>query len=219
MAFKRRPKKPEEPEDWLLTYADCITLMMAFFVIMANVAKPSAGSFEELRSNFMAEFTEKPQDTPFADVQDAIQTVVRSNQLEQDISIEETPKGLILEFSSESIFRTNSAEILPRARPILDDMALELARFEYDNYIIEVEGHTDDSEINTPLYPSNWELSTARATTVVRYFIEKGIDKTRLKASGFADARPKLPNRDSFDNPIEENRAANRRIRIRLERD
>src|SRR5689334_12265748 len=116
MALKRRPKKPEEPEDWLLTYADCITLMMAFFVIVANVSKPSAGSFEELRSNFMAEFTEKPQDTPFADIQSAIENVVHSNQLEQDISIEETPKGLILEFSSESLFMHDSADILARAR-------------------------------------------------------------------------------------------------------
>jgi len=219
MAIKKKQKKVEEGEDWMVTYADAITLLLCFFVVILRIADPSMTDFEEIRMNFMAEFTEEEVETPFSDIYDAFNSIVDSNQLEQDVAIEETPKGLILEVSSESIFQRDSAEILLRARPVLADLAVELGRFEYDNYMVEVEGHTDDQETRSPNYDSNWELSTARASHVVEFFIQHGLEKHRLKASGLADAHPKLPNRDSFDNPIAENRAANRRIRIRLEKE
>src|SRR3546814_3171177 len=82
----------------------------------------------------------------------------------------------------------------------------------YELYFIDVEGHTDDVPIKTERFPSNWELSTARAAGVVRYFIELGLVPERLKASGYADVKPKLPNRDLYGEGIPENRAATRRI-------
>jgi chemotaxis protein MotB len=218
MAIKKKQKKVEEGEDWMVTYADAITLLLCFFVVILRIADPSMTDFEEIRMNFMSEFTEEIVETPFSDIYDAFDSIIQSNQLQEDVAIEETPKGLILEVSSESIFERHSADIMLRARPVLADLAVELARFEYDHYMIEVEGHTDDQEIRNPNYDNNWELSTARSANVVLFFIEHGLPKHRLKASGLADAHPKVPNRDSFDNPIEENRAINRRIRIRLEK-
>ncbi len=86
----------------------------------------------------------------------------------------------------------------------------------YDLYAVDVEGHTDDAPISTPKFPSNWELSTARATIVVRFLINAGIEPEFLKASGYADVKPKLPNRDLFGEAIPENRKKNRRITLRL---
>jgi chemotaxis protein MotB len=86
----------------------------------------------------------------------------------------------------------------------------------YDLYYVDVEGHTDDVPIHTPQFPSNWELSTLRATGVVRYLIKIGLEPDRLKAAGYADVNPKVPNLDLFGAPIPENRAKNRRIVIRL---
>jgi len=77
-------------------------------------------------------------------------------------------------------------------------------------------GHTDDAPINTPRFPSNWELSTARATGVVRFLISADVQPERLKAAGYADVRPKFRNRELFGEPIPENRTKNRRISIRL---
>jgi chemotaxis protein MotB len=81
---------------------------------------------------------------------------------------------------------------------------------------MDVQGHTDDSPINTPQFPSNWELSAARASAVVRYFAEKGIATERMRATGFADTIPKVPNRDPQGNPIRVNQEENRRITIRV---
>jgi chemotaxis protein MotB len=86
----------------------------------------------------------------------------------------------------------------------------------YEGYLIDVEGHTDDVPIRTARFPSNWELSASRASSVVRYFIEQGIKPSRLKAAGYADTKPKLPNKDIFDEGIPENREKNRRVSLRL---
>ena len=89
-------------------------------------------------------------------------------------------------------------------------------RMEHLQLEAEVEGHTDDDPIHTARYPSNWELSAGRATGVVRLFIEQGMDTARLKASGFAETRPKVPNRDASGAPVRENQAINRRVLIRV---
>lgn len=218
MAFKRKQKQQSDGEEWLMTYADAITLLLCFFVIILNVAEPKMGSFERLREGFMSEFSSETVSTPFSDIYDAFQSIVDANLAGHDISIEETERGIMLEFDSASIFAPGSATILPRAEPMLDDISLEINSFEYDGYVIEVEGHTDNIPISTPLFPSNWELSAGRSASVVRYFISKNMPAQRLRASGYADTFPKVPNTDSFDNPIPDNQAINRRVVIRLER-
>lgn len=219
MAFKRKPKKQAEQEDWMTTYADAITLLLCFFVIILNVAEPKPSAYEALREAFMQEFSTEKPGTPFSDIYDRFESIVDVNQLEEDVSVEETDRGVMLEFNSASIFAPGSADILPRAEPTLDDIIQQVVSFEYDGFGIEVEGHTDDEPINTLQFPSNWELSTARASAVVRYFIAKSVDKQRLTASGYADAFPKMPNRDSYGDPIPENQEINRRIVIHLVRE
>lgn len=79
-----------------------------------------------------------------------------------------------------------------------------------------LKGTLDNVPINTPVYPSNWELSVARASGVVKYFIQEGIEPERIKASGYADTKPIVPHVDETGNDIVENRALNRRIVIRI---
>jgi chemotaxis protein MotB len=86
------------------------------------------------------------------------------------------------------------------------------------DYMITVEGHTDDMPIGTGQFPSNWELSTARASAVVRYLINNGIPAAKLRAVGYAQVMPKVPNRDVTGRPIPENQAQNRRVVIKLEK-
>ena len=129
-----------------------------------------------------------------------------------------TSQGLNFEFKSTGMFALGSADFLPEAEPLLDRVAQLLSLFGTTNFNVEVEGHTDDVPINTTRFPSNWELSSARATSVVRFFIERGIDPTRLRATGYADTRPKAPNLDDSGRPIPANRELNRRIVIRVDR-
>jgi chemotaxis protein MotB len=122
------------------------------------------------------------------------------------------------EMSSAAFFDSGSATLRSDGQAILLGVAAELKLDMFRDYRITVEGHTDDSPINTARFPSNWELSSARAAAVVRFFLEQGIPAAKLRAAGYADTFPKLPNRDANGNAIPENQAQNRRVVIRMEK-
>jgi len=123
-----------------------------------------------------------------------------------------------LEVSSAAFFDSGSAVLSNSGKSILRDVAANLKSDKFKDYRITVEGHTDDSPIHTAQFPSNWELSTARAAAVVHFFLDQGISAEKLRAAGYADTFPKAPNRDANGNPISANRAQNRRVVIKLEK-
>jgi chemotaxis protein MotB len=102
------------------------------------------------------------------------------------------------------LFNSGSATLNKNALPILDKIARLL--FEYPEYNINIKGHTDNVPISTKQFPSNWDLSAIRATTVLKYLIQKGIKPERLTATGYGDVMPLVPNTSA------ENRAINRRV-------
>ena len=106
----------------------------------------------------------------------------------------------------------------PEACPILESVAQTLRTPVYSKFKIAVEGHTDDNPITNAHFASNWELSAARATNVVRLFGGAEIPVHRMRAVAFAETQPKVPNRDGTGNPLPENQAKNRRIIIRVHR-
>jgi chemotaxis protein MotB len=123
-----------------------------------------------------------------------------------EIETEITERGLVIHIMESALFREGSATLEPRALEVLDQVSAELKG--RPNHV-RIEGHTDDRPIHTPVYPSNWELSAARATEVVRYYIsEHEIGPDRISALGYGEYRPIRPN-----NSIE-NRARNRRVDV-----
>ncbi len=216
---KRPPAAPAaEEEDWLTTYADAITLLMAFFVMLVSFSKVDLPAFEEAMAGIKNELgREEAPKRPMFNLAQNLNSILEEVQIDQDEA--ETgfdQAGVVIEFESGSFFKPGSAELLPAAEQILVEIAYELAQPPYDLYFVDVEGHTDDVPIETPRFPSNWELSTARATGVVRFLISADVQPERLKASGYADVKPKFPNKDLFGEPMPENRKKNRRISIRL---
>jgi flagellar motor protein MotB len=123
-----------------------------------------------------------------------------------------------LEISSAAFFDSGSAALSKAGESILMDVTTDLKSDRLKDYQITVEGHTDDSPINTPRFPSNWELSTARASAVVHFFLDEGIPARKLRAAGYADTFPKAPNRDANGNAIPENQTQNRRVVIKMEK-
>ena len=124
----------------------------------------------------------------------------------EHLQTEVTERGLVIHIVESSLFDEGSADLKPRAMEVLDVVADELK--DIPNHI-RIEGHTDDRPISTPQYPSNWELSSARATSVVRYLVDNhDIPQNRISALGYGEYRPVKPN-----NSIE-NRALNRRVDI-----
>ena len=126
------------------------------------------------------------------------------SKLQDRIKVRIDQRGVIVSLSEAGFFDTGSAQVRDDAVPTLRDLAVALRSTDSP---IAVEGHTDNVPIKTPLYPSNWELSTVRATSIVRYLIEEqGYDPLRLSATGFAEYRP------VGDNATAEGRSQNRRV-------
>jgi flagellar motor protein MotB len=121
-------------------------------------------------------------------------------------------------FDSTAFFGSGSATLSSSGEVILRDVVADLKSEKFKDYLVTVEGHTDDAPIGTSEFPSNWELSTARAAAVVRFFLDRGIPARRLRAAGYADTFPLVPNRDANGKAILENQAKNRRVVIALEK-
>jgi chemotaxis protein MotB len=135
--------------------------------------------------------------------------VLLSEELaKQEVEIEETADGAIVRFPEKTAFPAGTATITNEFAPMLRKLAPVIANAKGD---VVVSGHTDDKPIRTERFRSNWDLSTARAVSVVHYFLENtDVDPARLTAQGFADSRPLVPN----DSP--ENRAKNRRVEVAI---
>ncbi len=203
----------EASEDWLTTYADAITLLMAFFVMLLNFSKIDIPAFEEAAAGIKNELgLGESQGNPIEKIKTDILDVVYDMQADKVVDVKTDDKGITIELASSAFYQAGSAEFRPEALPVLQKIGELLIAPRYLTYIVEVEGHTDDDPIQTDRYPSNWELSAGRATRVVRAFIEQGMDFRRLKAIGYAETRPKLPNRQDDGAPIPENMSENRRV-------
>lgn len=217
-------KKSGDGEDWLATYADAITLLMAFFVMILHfkdydaIEKQQAAEAIRESMGVAQNIVQSYEESLFYLMNVAVNIVETSGVPKEDYSIEFDEEGLVMEFMGKTFFEPASVKLTKKSLEIVSNLAEELRTEKYQLFSIEVEGHTDDSPISSKYYPSNWELSAARAAAVVSKFVTAGIQPIRMKASGFADTKPKLPNRDMFEEPIQENMAANRRVIIRLKR-
>ncbi|MFW0968473.1 MAG: OmpA/MotB family protein, partial [Thermacetogeniaceae bacterium] len=141
-----------------------------------------------------------------ADLQQALNEFIAREELGEQITVNLEERGLVVRFQTTVLFARGSADLTPEARRIIDRVGDRLN--DLPNYI-RVEGHTCDLPINTPQYPSNWELSTARATNVLQELISScNISPERLSAIGYGEYRPRVPNIN------ESSRQMNRRIDI-----
>jgi chemotaxis protein MotB len=257
--MRRRKRGPARAnhERWLVSYADFITLLFAFFVVLyasSQVDKRKVGrlalaiqvAFQEM-GVFEASTTQVPVDAaepmPFSTVQ-AIENKERIASLgriasrpegslgsstgaengdlaeletelatalateinRREIALRREPDGLVISLHEVGFFEIGSAQMKSASLGAFDRIANLLRQREYR---LRIEGHTDNSPIHTAQFPSNWELSTSRATEIVRLLIVRdGFAPTRLSAGGFAEYRPIASNRTA------EGRASNRRVDI-----
>lgn len=265
MARKRKQAEPENHERWLVSYADFITLLFAFFVVMYSMSSVNEGKYRVLSDSMTAAFTQTTRSlAPIqagevvrtsSSVIEAIQEVPDrvnisapivllnggpeiivdpdyQNQEEvasqavteqidgiasdieaefeemiadDNVSVRKSPFWLEVVFNSNILFASASAELSAGARIELGKLGQLLQ--EYENNV-SVEGFTDNIPIISPIFPSNWELSSARAAAVVRLFEEYGVESARLISVGYGENRP------VSDNQTTEGRSNNRRVVI-----
>ncbi len=231
-----REKKEEEAKagapEYMLTYGDMMTLLLCFFVMLLamstidpNRFMVAASSFQNAFSGVLKEFPTIPihknilvprlggdeQNKRMA-IEAAVQIreAVKREKLEEAIKVKVTDKGIAIKVADPIGFDIGKAGIKPEFAGLLSEL-LRIIDKVPDNEI-RVEGHTDNIPIHTRDFPSNWELSSARALNVVKYLhAQGGIHPSRLSAVGYGEYRPVAPN------DIEENRQKNRRIEIYVE--
>lgn len=139
---------------------------------------------------------------------DSVEDYLDEHDLNDIVSATRTERGVLLVIQESIFFDTGEAIILEEGKPFLEELATLFSQLPND---IKVEGHSDSRPINTYRYPSNWELSGARASSVVRYFIEEfNLDESRFSIAGYADTRQIAPN------DTEENMSMNRRVEITI---
>lgn len=236
---RRRPyeQDSENHERWLISYADFITLLFAFFVVMYAVSVVNVGKYTVLSealgdafggrgaastknysvavealplSNILAHrrMEEAKRDRERLDLlarklNSVLAPLVNSGK----VRVTQNGRGITVEINASVLFDEGDAGLTANARETLATVA---GLLKDDPHAIEVEGHTDTTPINSPLFPSNWELSAVRASTVVRLFIQNGVAEKRLSAVGHGANQPVAPNTD----PI--GRARNRRVAVTI---
>lgn len=173
------------------------------------------GKVEALQEGISEMMTGEAPPTPFTDIKDGLEQLINEQGLQDQVSVTLDQKGVKVEFANIALYASGSADIKPSSLSTLNQVTQVIRETSHQTHMIEVEGHTDDVPINTQKFPSNWELSSSRATNVVKYLLAQGIEKERLKAAGYADSRPK-ENTESLS--IEQQRQANRRIVVFVRR-
>lgn len=191
-----------------------------------GVIQENPGQFE-LKSSSLIEWSEndsKPtldimdldqvqQNQPTMDqkIMQQVQQSIAENNLSRIVEAESSERGVIVRVKGGALFKPGSDKLLPVSFVFLDEVIRITEEFPYE---LSIEGHTDDSPISTPRFPTNWHLAAARSIAVLRYMIDAGdIDPSRIAASGYGSTRPLVPN----DSP--DNRAVNRRVEFVYKRD
>lgn len=236
MSFRYKRQRRQEDhstDDWLMTYADMITLLLCFFAVFLSVSAPKKDVFNQAKEKVLEKFaTSSFHEMPFDSLASIIDEYqgqehrtgdqVDASDTDQGQGREEEPVGdriTTIDMPSATLFASGSAELSADGKALLVDvLEKNLKNNDSEGYVITVEGHTDDVPIKTLQFPSNWELSTARAAIVVRFFIDQGIPPQRLRVAGYADSFPKAPNRNALGIPVPANQAENRRVVIKLEK-
>ena len=189
---------------WLFGYADVVTLLFACFASL-YAAKTAPVAAAPAARDIRLSVERSPVGQALA-LRRELQSIAEDDRGGPSMDVGTSSRGVVLSLAEAGSFPAGRADLTPQATEIMRTVAAALRRLPN---LIRVEGHTDDAPIRTPLFASNWELSTARATRVVQFLIEQGgLDPTRLSAAGYAEYRPRVPNGSTGE------RARNRRVDI-----
>lgn len=205
----------EQSDCWLLSYADLITTLMVLFLALyvLQLAKNSELQIKTLQHHPVKEAVDVQPPVASTDAKEAAKkqllSLLAPLQGNRQITISHTPQGVEIAINAKVLFNSGDARLLPESFAVLDQIAKVLRERARNNVLVE--GHTDSLPIATAKYESNWELSSARAGAVVRFFADKGIEAHRMAAIGRADNFPLVIGNDAAAN------AANRRVTILVE--
>ena len=204
MARKKRYVEPENRDRWMVSYADFVTLLFAFFVSLYALSNVNETKYKKLSESLSAAFrpasqhsVQAPSEFPriverfttvFSPSYRRVVEVLQGLERSEGVTLLYDQNSITIRVAETNLFSPASDELRAEARPVLDEVASVLEGIEQD---VRIEGHTDNIPINTPGFPSNWDLSTARSLTVLKYFINNhGLVPGRFSAVGYGEFSP-----------------------------
>jgi len=212
---------------WLMTFADMSTLLLTYFIILYSVSSFNMNKFkeailgEERASIGLLELMDSVEIKQSIDVITGLRSedilseikhVAEEETMSEVMDVSTDQSKVIIKVPSQSLFDQGSADLnMKRGKEVLDEIIRIFGKYPY--YKIHINGHTDDTPVSTERFPTNWELSSSRATAVLRYFVDKNIDPKRMTATGYSDIFPIATNK------TERGRAINRRVEFVLEKE
>lgn len=235
MARRRKKKETKNNSSsgggWMTTFSDLMSLLLTFFILLYSMSSVSAEKFEAAAKSMQSAFgggesmiegstvvdietekiTEKSEETidpELVKMYNEVVAFLEMKEMTSQASVEYDQDGIYVNIQESILFGSGSAIIADSGKNTLNDLGELIQQF--DNAVV-IEGYTDNVPMNNNNFSSNWELSTGRALSVLRYLSEeRNVDPTRLAAKGYGEYHPILPN-DS-----ESNKAKNRRVNIVL---
>ena len=220
--LKLKKENKDVVDGWMGTYGDMVTLLMAFFVMLYSASDPDPGKYEEIAESMKEAFSKQDVENEFKKLHESLEDIIENKKFENAVEIELGPNGILIQIPGSSLFASGSADIMTDMAPVIVEISTAITQLldqsSYHDYMIEVEGHTDDEPIgeDSEIFSSNWDLSAIRATGIVELLYNSGIEMDKLKPIARAESIPLLPNRDENGIPIPENRAKNRRVVIKV---
>ena len=207
---------------WMATFADMMSLLLTFFILMYAIASQNTArvlhevlGIEE-KSLGVIDLIDK------ITIQKSLQELTGLNNpnilddmddIAEDsaMAVDTNEAKVVVRVPGASLFKPGQADLQLTGRPVLDGVIAVVRK--YPDYKIHIQGHTDDDPISTERFPTNWELSAARATAVLRYFFDKGVEPEKMTATGYADTFPLA------SNDTDQGRSLNRRVEFVLEKE
>lgn len=172
-------------EGWLTSYADLITNLLIFFVLIITASQVQTGKMEKIIEQISNNSPSESLSSAAKKVEDTLTT----QNLKENVSVNLTDSGLEIAFDSGVMFTSGSAEILTTMNDPLAKI-LEVVRPYTDKYAVAVEGHTDENPIRNSIYKSNWELSSARAMRIRERLESVGVEAKKIRVEAYADNKP-----------------------------
>lgn len=217
-------------DGWVMTYADMMSLLLTFFVLIVSFSSLQESKFKQAAQSLQEAFGLMPHHESVIEftnpvypdrIEDSIESevyyemqeleqVILESGIDQEVEIQLQENGVMFRIQSPFLFASGQAELLDDPRKVLDELSTLFRKFPYQ---VRIEGHTDSLPINSARYPSNWELSAARAVTVARYFQGLGLPPDRIAATGYGEYHPIEVNETAAG------RRKNRRVEIFLQID
>lgn len=200
---------------WLTSFSDLSMILIAFFVLQLSYSKVDKKKYDNVQTAMNAKIVEKKTDN-LRVIDEKLRKELQKMKLDKSASVKLDATGLIVEFKDGLLFTSGSSRANPQFEQTVGSV-MKLIATTPDRYHIVIEGHTDDTPINSKEFRSNWELSAARGFALMRQFKDRGVREDRMSVEAFAQTRPAMPISGLKGEALAKARAANRRVVVRIE--